>query len=240
MGIIILDTETLGLPSKEDAICQVALLSDIEGEWIAEESYIKNNKQITSNAMAIHHITNEMVEDAPIFEESTPIQFLRKHNTNEHIMVLQNAPFDLGVLANMGFIWKGRIVDTLICAKHLLSTPRYALQYLRYELGLYKDEKSISDALGKQIMAHDALSDAIVTKLLLNHLLTLANNDIQNLLTLSVEPVLLKIVPFGKYRGESFESIADFDPKYFRWCLSDMKKLNKDARNAIEFWLEKQ
>ena len=138
----------------------------------------------------------------------------------------------------MGFIWKGRVLDTLICAKHLLNTPRHALQYLRYELGLYKNEKVIAQALGKTLNAHDALSDVIITKLLLNHLLLLADNNIDNLLTLTDEPVLLKVIPFGKYKNETFETIADFDPNYLRWCLSDMKKLNKDARVAIQFWLD--
>jgi DNA polymerase III epsilon subunit-like protein len=238
MGIIILDTETTGHKRDEDSICQIALLSNISGEWEALESYVNSEKEITSNAMAIHHITNEMIEGAPLFHESAPLHFLEKHNTAEHIIVIQNAVFDLGVLRNMGFIWKGRVLDTLICAKHLLNTPRHALQYLRYELGLYKNEKVIAQALGKTLNAHDALSDVIITKLLLNHLLLLADNNIDNLLTLTDEPVLLKVIPFGKYKNETFETIADFDPNYLRWCLSDMKKLNKDARVAIQFWLD--
>ncbi len=235
-SIIILDTETTGRPKGEDRICQIGFLSDHSGEWQAYDELCNPGVPILSDAMAIHHITNEMVADKPALCDTEAFRTLKRLNTPENIMVIQNAPFDLGVLRNEGFIWQGRVVDTLVCAKHLLDTRRHALQYLRYELGLYKHEAAIAEALEKEITPHDALSDVIVTKLLLNHLLELAGNDMENLLQLSGAPVLLQSVGFGKYKGRKFAEVVLEDQDYFRWVLREFRQLTPDARATIEYW----
>jgi DNA polymerase III epsilon subunit-like protein len=238
MAIIILDTETLGRKKEEDRICELALLvhTDDTG-WEAFSDLASNEENITSNAMAVHHITHEMVEDALPLKRTEAFKMLEKLNRPENTLVIQNAPFDLGVLANHDFVWQGMVVDTLVCAKHLLATQRHALQYLRYELGLYRHEKIIADALGVKIEAHRALSDVIVTKLLLNHLLEHVEDNMDALIELSNQPALLKSVGFGKYRGQSFEAVVATDRDYFIWCLENFQKLSKEARTTIEYWL---
>jgi exodeoxyribonuclease X len=238
MAIIILDTETIGLKKEQDRICELAFLVHTEDDgWEAFSDLASNDEKISSNAMAIHHITHEMVEDALPLKRTEAFQMLVKLNHPDNIMVIQNAPFDLGVLANHDFFWQGQVVDTLVCAKHLLSTQRHALQFLRYELGLYKHEKLIADAMEVKIEAHRALGDVIVTKLLLSHLLDHVDQNMDALLELSNQPALLKSIGFGKYRGQSFESAVPADRDYFLWCLNSFDKLSKDARNTIQYYL---
>lgn len=234
--IIILDTETTGRPKGEDRICQLGFLSDHTGEWEVHEDLCHPGCDILADAMAVHHITNEMVGDKPRLKDTESFALLKKLNRPENIIVIQNAPFDLGVLYNEGFEWQGRVVDTLVCAKHLLSTRRHALQFLRYELGLYRHEKMIAEALGREIKPHDAVSDVLVTKLLLNHLLEHVENDIENLVTLTSTPAMLKSVSFGKYRGRKYEEVVCADRDYFEWVLREFKQLTPDARATIEYW----
>lgn len=236
MKIIVLDTETLGRKKDQDRICEIAMLVYDGTSWEAFSDLVKNEATITSNAMAVHHITNEMLVDASRLEDSESFKILKKLNHPETVLVIQNAPFDLGVLYNHGFTWCGQVVDTLVCAKHLLSTPRHALQYLRYELGLYKEETLLAEALGTTIEAHRALGDVIVTKLLLNHLLTFVENNIEALVSLSDQPALLKTIGFGKYKGQSFEVCVKQDQEYFRWCLENFQGLQREARITIEYW----
>ena len=237
MAIIILDTETLGRKKEEDRICELAILVHANETWEAFSDLASNEQSITSNAMAIHHITHEMIEDALPLKRTPSFKMLESLNHPDNILVIQNAPFDLGVLYNHGFTWQGQVVDTLVCAKHLLSTPRHALQYLRYELGLYKDEKAIAEAMDMIIEPHRALSDVIVTKLLLNHLLSHVEGEMDALVELSNQPALIKTVGFGKYRGQRFEDSVPQDRSYFEWCLTDFQNLSRDARATIEYWL---
>ncbi len=238
MAIIILDTETIGGKKEADRVCELALLVHTEDAgWEAYDDLARNEEPISSHAMAIHHITHEMIEDALPLKRTAAFKMLQALNRPENILVIQNAPFDLGVLFNHDFVWEGMVVDTLVCAKHLLPTQRHALQYLRYELGLYKHEKAIADALEVTVQAHRALSDVIVTKLLLNHLLEYVDNNMDALIELSNQPALLKSVGFGKYRGQSFESAVPSDREYFMWCLNSFDKLSSEARTTIEYWL---
>ncbi len=238
MATIILDTETLGRKKDEDRICELAMLVHTEDSgWEAFSDLAKNEASITSSAMAVHHITHEMIEDALPLKRTPAFKILEKLNRPENTLVIQNAPFDLGVLANHDFVWQGMVVDTLVCAKHLLATTRHGLQFLRYELGLYRHEKPIAKALGVTIEAHRALGDVIVTKLLLNHLLEQVEHNMDALIELSNQPALLKSIGFGKYRGQSFEQKVLEDRDYFIWCLENFQKLSKEARITIEYWL---
>lgn len=52
-------------------------------------------------------------------------------------------------------------------------------------------------------------------------------------------PVLLRMLKFGKYRGQKIEDIAEQDPDYLRWMLKSIKALSGDMRFSIEHYLSK-
>jgi len=239
VALVILDTETTGQPKDKDRICQIALLTDMSGEWELYNDYCFPSVEILSDAMAVHHITNEMVADKPSLKKTETYQILNALNRPENTIIIQNAPFDLGVLYNEGFTWNGAVLDTLVCAKHLLSTRRHALQFLRYELGLYRHEEALKKALGIDVRAHDAAGDVLVTKLLLNHLLEHVGGEVAHLVDLSDQPALVKTISFGKYKGQEYEHIVGSDPEYFRWVLGNFERLDRDARRTIEYWMTK-
>lgn len=239
---ILLDTETTGVEEK-DRICQLAFLVADKSGVTAYDSLCKPPLPVEFKAMSIHHITNEMLEDKPAFEHCEAAHKLRELNTPDNIMVIQNAPFDLGMLEKEGVIWQGELIDTLRCIKHLEPHHEsHALQYLRYALGFYKEEKALADQLGVEIKPHDALSDVIVLHLLMKYLVSKVDRDVNRLIELTRTPILYEFITFGaKYkRGiDRLEDIAATDPQYLEWALAKMETLDEDARYSIRHYLGK-
>jgi DNA polymerase III epsilon subunit-like protein len=143
---IYLDTETTGT-GADDRLSQIAFKPD-EGPAICD--LFNPGKPISIDAMAIHHITNKMVEDKPAFMGSRVYDRLKDLVDDENnVIVAHNAKFDMQML-HMEGISSPRVICTLKLARHLDSAgviPKYNLQYLRYYLGLEIDAKA-HDALG--------------------------------------------------------------------------------------------
>ena len=96
---IVLDTETTGLNAAEDEILQVSII-DNEGA-VLFDSYIKPTQHTEwAEAERIHHITPEMVADAPTIAEVMPEinDILNRYDKN----VGYNLKFDKAFLENNG------------------------------------------------------------------------------------------------------------------------------------------
>lgn len=232
--LIYLDLETTGL-EKMDRLCAIGLIS-IDGDDVETKSeQIKPPKRIGPDAMAVHHITNEMVRDAPDFSESDTLRWLEAHNDTANILVAHNIAFDLGMLQKEGFIWQGGMIDTLKCTKHLITEiDRFSLQYLRYELGLYKDEGEIAQEMGIELRAHTPLSDALHVWSLHRYLNAMADDEA--LMELTSERALIKKFSFGKYKGRYIEEIAMRDRGYLQWMLDTLLDMDEDLRYSVEHY----
>lgn len=229
--LIFFDTETTGLEIN-DRLCAVGL---IEGDNVHYE-LINPLKKIPPAASAIHHITNEMVKDAPVFAVSKSHEKLLSFNTLETIMVSHNAPFDLAMLQKEGIAWQGRVIDTLKCSKALMDDLEgYSLQFLRYELRLYRHEEEFFDQFGVTPTAHNALSDALHARMIYEYLLDLASCE--KLVELSQARLLLNRLPFGKYAKKRLETVAMKDPAYLKWMLESLMDMDEDLRYSIEYHL---
>jgi len=236
---ILLDTETTGTEEK-DRICQLAFIVLDKNKTKSYESLCKPPVPIGYFAMSVHNITNEDVEDKPPFEKCESALKLNELNSEENILIIQNAPFDLGMLKKEGFEWKGKLIDTLRCVKHLEPEHEsHSLQYLRYALGFYKEEKELADKFGIEIKAHDALGDVIVLNILMKYLVTKVGRDINRLVELTQKPILYETVPFGKYRKKRFEEIAKTDRQYLEWAMKSMD-LDSDMQYTINYYLSKK
>lgn len=244
-AFILLDTETTGA-GPGDRLCQIAfLVAEGKAPLRAVESFCKPPLPIGFGAMAVHHITNEQVADKPAYADSEAAAALAALNLPQNVLIIHNAPFDVEMLRREGVVWKGPVIDTLRCARHLIDeVESHALQYLRYALGFYKDETAVADTLGATINAHDALGDVIVLYLLMKHLMAKVGKNgggVDELIRLSTEPVLLKKFRFGKYRGMAYEEVARTDPGYLDWLLkSELQKEepDEDLRHTLTHYLQ--
>lgn len=231
--LIYLDLETTGL-ERSDRICSVGLIiEDGEKREVCSER-VRPPCKVSTEAMAVHHITNEMLKEAVPFSDSKSAERLRQLNSTENILVGHNVGFDLEMLAKEGLLWQGGFIDTLRCSRHLIEEiDRFSLQYLRYELGLYRAEEAPAASLKIDLVAHDALSDAFHVSFLHGYLNTMADDSV--LMQLSSEAVLIKKFVFGKYKGHYIEEVAMQDAGYLRWLLG--QELDEDLEHTIKQYI---
>jgi len=232
--VVILDLYTSGLEEK-DRICDIALILEDGHDLQTFSSLCKSPKKIGTEAMSVHHITNEMLNGSPSFEETLPCQILQEKNCDENLLVSHNSHFDLKMLEKEGFESHFQVIDTQRCTKALIPECEiFKLQYLRYELLLYKDEKPLAEELGIDLREHRALSDALHTQLLYRTLLQYAT--LSQLIDISANPVLMEKLLFGKYSGRYIEEIASLDPGYLHWLLA-LDDLDEDLAYSIKHYI---
>lgn len=232
MSIIILDTETTD-KEPDNRLVQLAYKNLDTGEFINE--FFKPPVPITFGAMAVHHITNKMVENKMPFADS-PHKTILIDLLKENILVAHNAPFDMQVLKNEG-LEPEKYLDTLRLARHLLEAEQYNLQYLRYSLGLNVDGS-----------AHDALGDVLVLEALFEYLKNRAKEQykldsdediVEKLLELNAMPVLLDTINFGKHRGKTFAEVATSDKSYLQWLYgSESEKPEAEQNEELVYTLK--
>jgi exodeoxyribonuclease X len=173
--------------------------------------------------MAVHHITEKMAADKPVFVESpeyAEVKSLFEHD--DTISVAHNAAFDIGMLARESIAPK-RVICTYKVARILDADEKigkYQLQYLRYLLGI-----EISAT------AHDAFGDVLVLEALFERLLEKMTQQkggeqaaLDEMIQISSRPMLFTTIRFGKYKGKRIEEVAQSDPRYLEWLLGEKKK----------------
>lgn len=238
MKIIILDTETTGM-SENDRICQLSFLvcnEELEIEAIYND-LCTPPLPIGFEAMAIHHITPEMLEGKSPCQLTLAFSALRELNHPSNLLVIQNAAFDLGMLEKEGFVSQMQLVDTFRILRTYYSNDgtSSSLQYKRYQWGLYKQEKALCDKLGIQLFAHDALSDVIVLKSLFEKLSE--EHSLPKMILACAAPIILEYIPYGKHKGKRFKEVA----KEARGDLHYMLKsehLDQDVKASLEHALD--
>jgi len=238
MSFILFDTETTG-NTESDRICQIAIgiLGTESTKYICE--YCKPEVSISFHAMAVHGITPEKIADKLSFSTLYSAQILKSMNSQNNVIIAHNATFDIDMLKKEGIEWVGGVIDTLRCAKHLLPDEEsYALQYLRYSLGIYKEEGCEEEkdlkARFETFSAHDALFDIYILKKLFKKLFVLAGSS-QKMIELTNKPVELKKIRFGKYKDKSFDEIAKSDIGYLRWLVQNSD--DEDIKYTVSMFL---
>jgi DNA polymerase-3 subunit epsilon/exodeoxyribonuclease X len=237
---VLFDTETTG-GNEEDRIIQIgSMIVDAKEPIEVYDELCSCEVPIKLEAMEVHNITPDLLENKPKFIDSNFYKRLNKLNSSENFLIAHNMPFDLGMLQKEGFKNKFTLIDTLRCARHLLdNSPYHRLQYLRYSLELYKNELEEANKHNITIKAHDAIGDVLVMKLLLSKLVSLAKekfpqiNPMQTLVSLTKQPIFIKTFKFGKYKGRSIEEICDEDIGYINWFMKSMQ-LDEDMKYTLD------
>jgi len=237
---ILFDTETTGI-SEEDRIIQVgAMIVDEKGRVEVYDELCQCDVPIKIDAMEVHNITPEMLENKPHFKDTVFYKVLNEHNTKDNYLIAHNMPFDLGMLDKEGFKENLKIIDTLRCSKHLYpESPSHRLQYFRYALKLYKKEVAEAKMHNITIKAHDAIGDVLVMKLLLSKLTENVRelypqlNPMVKLEELTNTPVFIEFFKFGKYKGKKIKDIYQEDKGYLNWMRKKME-LDEDMKFTLD------
>ena len=168
---IAFDLETTGLFPKKDEIIEIAgfkfTMEKKDGKLSAKTlgnycSLIKPNMFIPKESTQIHHITDQMVEDAPHPKKVIP-EFFRFCGLSA-VLIAHNAPFDTEFLSKTmkkyGMMIPGNpILDSLkITKKIMMEASSHKLENLAKKLS-----GQINLTLNKQSL-HRALYDCEVLK----------------------------------------------------------------------------
>ena len=237
---ILFDTETTG-NQEEDRIIQVgSMIVDSKGKVDVFDELCSTVLPIKIEAMAVHGITPDLIENKGPFVETNFYKTLQTLNNQENYLIAHNIPFDMGMIQKEGFEPNLQIIDTLRCAKHLLKdSPSHALQYLRYSLELYKQEKEEAAKHDITIKAHDAIGDVLVMKLLLSKLVALTReafpgvNPMVKMEELTRTPIFIETFKFGKYKDRKIVDVCDEDIGYINWMMDKMD-LDVDMKYTLD------
>jgi DNA polymerase-3 subunit epsilon len=126
MRQIILDTETTGLePSQGHRIIEIGCVELINRKLTGNHyhQYIRPERDIDEQAIEIHGITPEFLQDKPVFSEIVD-EFMKFIDGGQ--LIIHNAPFDIGFINNELKLNKGSykvvedycsVIDTLVMAR---------------------------------------------------------------------------------------------------------------------------
>jgi len=259
--ILFFDTETTGI-LKDDKWNITSNWSMIQLAYRKLDNWKKTDKnlffmtdtRIEIGSMAVHGIYPKLLEEKSNWKylDDEARQEISKIMT-ENIIVAHNIDFDRDVLEKEGISYTDRQIDTLKVAKIMWSEwvlqnstwedPEYVnLQYLRYFFELY--EINDADWVAECTTAHDAFWDVVV----LENVFYALFDRIKEKLNLSDEEVIetmiemtkkefipIKTMRIGKYRGKTFEEVADMDRWYLQWMI--WADFTPDIKYTCKVWL---
>ena len=152
--VVILDTETTGLNKHIDRIIEMGAIKLRASRPISKFHTYLNAQGVRSSvgAVAIHGITDQFLQDKPVFLDVYTI-FLAFINDTQ--LVIHNAPFDVGFLeaelSRVGYQAKladiVEVVDTLVLAKQRFPGKKNNLDALCKRFGIANDHRTVHGAL---------------------------------------------------------------------------------------------
>ena len=152
MRQIVLDTETTGLEASQGhRIIEIGCVEIINRRLTGEkyQVYINPEREIEMDAIEVHGITNEFLEDKPVFKDIAK-EFIEFIDGSE--LIAHNAPFDISFLNQKEFELENKCIDTFEIAQIVMTEAEsLSLEYLANFFNVeHKD-------------AHRALSDVYAT-----------------------------------------------------------------------------
>lgn len=216
---IFYDTETTGIRAEFDRIVEIAAYDSVRKETF--HKLVNPQMPIPAEASKVHHISDEMVADAPTIDAIIP-EFEAFCEGDVYLVAHNNDAFDIHFLRHE---WQRcdrslpdwRYIDTLKWArKYRPDLPRHSLQYLREIYGF--DANNAHRALDDVVMLHqiyEAMVDDLSPKQVFELLYKLEK---------------ITHMPFGKFKGSPLEEV----PKdYLQW-LANSGALDKQENSSLK------
>ncbi|MBI3212057.1 MAG: DUF3820 family protein [Simkania negevensis] len=202
------DCEATGLDPKQDAIIEVALIKfTFEQVLASKEDLIDPGCSIPEHTIEIHHITDDMVRGKPKIQDVLK-DYLKL--IDEHIIVGHSVLFDISILSKAAennkipcHLFSSTYIDTLRLARLYGESPSNSLQTLRAHFNINPQG------------AHRAMSDVLINIEVFKYLSKKFKRT-EEMLERLKKPILLKMMPLGKYKGRFFKEIP---MEYLQWAV---------------------
>lgn len=153
---IILDTETTGLRVEEGhRMIEIGCLEMVNRRLTGKHFhyYLNPGREIEAGAQAVHGISNEFLQDKPVFA-SVANELVEFISGSE--LIIHNAPFDLSFLNyELSLLGKGfklvtdycQVIDTLVLARQIHVGQRNSLDALCKRYGVDNTKREWHGAL---------------------------------------------------------------------------------------------
>ncbi|CAB0150345.1 DNA polymerase III subunit epsilon [Pseudidiomarina piscicola] len=156
MRQIVLDTETTGLdPARGHRIIEIGAVELIGRKLTGNTFHVYINPQrvVEQEAIEVHGITNEFLQDKPVFAQIAD-EFLDFIKGGE--LVIHNAPFDVGFMDHEFSLLRGNfgrtrdycsVLDTLLLAREMRPGQKNNLDALCRAFGIDNSNRTFHGAL---------------------------------------------------------------------------------------------
>ena len=156
MSQIVLDTETTGLETSQDhRIIEIGCVELVGRKLTGRHyhQYVNPQRKVDVGAMEVHGITDQFLEDKPLFE-TVAREFLEFVDGAD--LVIHNAPFDVGFInheiAKLNGAYQAiesgcRIIDTLALARQKHPGQKNNLDALCKRYGVDNSQRDLHGAL---------------------------------------------------------------------------------------------
>lgn len=153
MRQIVLDTETTGI-GEGHRIIEIGCVELVDRKLTGNHyhQYINPKRLVDPEAMEVHGITDEFLEDKPLFADVANdfIEFIKGAQ-----LVIHNAPFDVGFMDREFGMLRGypktadicSVLDTLVLARSMHPGQRNSLDALCRRYGIDNSHRELHGAL---------------------------------------------------------------------------------------------
>lgn len=246
MIIRVVDTETCGFAPDNDQVVEVAtvdlVLDQASSVWKRGRmwsSFVNPGRAIPPEASAIHHITDEMVKDAPgIADVMEKVLLLDDPDlASPDMLAAHEARFDRGSLKldqDPKTLAVPSAAAKWICTRKCAMTawpdaPNHKNQTLRYWLKLRLESPALAEP-------HRAMGDAYVTAAILRRMLSLAWQTPEQLVEISSGPIILPRLTFGEH---AMKPITEVPLSYWTWIVEKSKGTwDEDVMHTAKYYLQ--
>ncbi|SCA62774.1 Uncharacterized protein SCG7109_AD_00250 [Chlamydiales bacterium SCGC AG-110-M15] len=224
---ICLDCESTGLDTDKDRVIEIAAVKfTLEKHLDQTESLVDPQMVIPEESIAIHHITDKMVQGKPLIKELLPdfLEFVGRHTIMGH-----GIQYDIDILTSEAKrhnipckLKSNLIIDTLRLARLYGDSPINSLEALRKHFNVLAEG------------AHRAMNDVIVNIEVFKRLIEKFKTTKQ-LFDRLAKPIAMRAMPLGKHKGRPFR---DIPLQYLQWAAN--KDFDQDLLYSIRSELKKR
>jgi DNA polymerase III subunit epsilon len=237
MRQIVLDTETTGIdPKQGHRIIEIGCVELINRKLTGNHyhQYINPQRVVEQEAIAVHGITNEFLEDKPVFKDVYDdfMQFIEGAE-----LVIHNAPFDVGFIDHeLKIIGRGKwkntathctVLDTLALARKMFPGQKNNLDALCRRFGIDNSHRSLHGAL----LDSEILADVFLLMTGGQKDLKLAEDDNSEANSYKIKPINRNLINQLKVVKANQQELKDHQDR-----LSFLE--NKSGKPAI--WTQEQ
>ncbi|MBC8382058.1 MAG: DNA polymerase III subunit epsilon [Pseudomonadales bacterium] len=156
MRQIVLDTETTGLETSQDhRIIEIGCVEMVDRKLTGRHyhQYVNPQRKVDEGAMEVHGITDQFLEDKPLFEAIVSDFFAFLDGAE---LIIHNASFDIGFINHESKKLRGkhqpleskcRVIDTLALARQRHPGQKNNLDALCKRYGVDNSQRQLHGAL---------------------------------------------------------------------------------------------